>query len=113
MISLFYQAWEKYRFAVAYERDGQDGYRSYLMALDRSGYARACSSGSRCATRRCCSSPGCCRLQPRSAAALEQILEDYFDVPVEVEQFVGPGSRWTPRPVPRSRMANRLPSNWL
>jgi type VI secretion system protein ImpH len=28
-------------------------------------------------------------LQPRSAAALEQILEDYFEVPVEVEQFVG------------------------
>jgi type VI secretion system protein ImpH len=28
-------------------------------------------------------------LQPRSAAALEQVLADYFDVPVEVEQFVG------------------------
>ena len=28
-------------------------------------------------------------LHARSATALRQILEDYFDVPVEVEQFVG------------------------
>jgi type VI secretion system protein ImpH len=28
-------------------------------------------------------------LQSRSAAALEQILSDYFDVPVEIEQFAG------------------------
>ena len=27
--------------------------------------------------------------QPRSAVALEQLLADYFDVPVEIEQFVG------------------------
>ena len=32
---------------------------------------------------------GCCRCISRSAAALERILADYFDVPVEVEQFVG------------------------
>ena len=32
---------------------------------------------------------GLLSLQARSAAALEQILGDYFEVPVEVEQFVG------------------------
>ncbi len=32
MISLFYQAWEKYRFGVAYERDEQDRFSRYLMA---------------------------------------------------------------------------------
>ena len=28
-------------------------------------------------------------MHPRSAAALRQVLADYFDVPVEIEQFVG------------------------
>src|SRR5215467_8809272 len=32
---------------------------------------------------------GLLSLQPRSAIALAKLLEDYFDVPVEVEQFVG------------------------
>ena len=32
---------------------------------------------------------GLLALQPRSAVALEAVLADYFDVPVEVEQFVG------------------------
>ena len=33
MISLFYQAWEKYRFAVAYERDGIDRVSRLLRSL--------------------------------------------------------------------------------
>ena len=32
---------------------------------------------------------GLLSLHPRPAAALERILWDYFDVPVEIEQFVG------------------------
>ena len=39
MISLFYQAWEKYRFPVAYERDGKDRLSRYLMSVDRPGDA--------------------------------------------------------------------------
>ena len=35
-------------------------------------------------------------MQSRSAAALEQILADYFEVPVEVEQFVGAWYRLDP-----------------
>jgi len=32
---------------------------------------------------------GLLSLQPRSATALRQILNDYFEVPVEIEQFAG------------------------
>jgi len=87
-ISLFYQAWEKYRFSVAYERGEEDRFSQHLLDLIGMG-----TSGLR-------------RRQPvpdeallfytgllsplaRSAAGLRQMLEDYFEVPVEVEQFVG------------------------
>ncbi len=88
MISLFYQAWEKYRFFVAYERDQKDRFSKYLMSF--------VGLGSDGLQRR---QPirddsllyysGLLSLQPRSAVALEQIVGDYFGIPVEVEQFVG------------------------
>ncbi len=88
IISLFYRAWEKYRFAVSYERDQQDRLTQHLKDLvglgepglqDRLGirddalifYA------------------GLLGPQQRSAAALQQVIEDYFGVEAEVEQFVG------------------------
>src|SRR5207237_682923 len=33
MVSLFYRAWEKYRFAIAYERGGIDAFSQYLYCL--------------------------------------------------------------------------------
>jgi len=88
MISLFYQAWEKYRFFVAYERDQQDRFSKYVMSFVGLG-----TQGLE--NRQCVRDEsflfycGLLALQPRSATALEQILSDYFKVPVEVEQFVG------------------------
>ena len=38
---------------------------------------------------RCCSTPACLSLHPRSSIALRNLLWDYFDVPVEIEQYVG------------------------
>lgn len=90
LISLFYRAWEKYRFAVAYERDGERGatpYEHALLALlglgtpalrerlplpDRALLARA---GALCRG----SAP---------ALALADLLADFFAVPVAVRQFV-------------------------
>ncbi len=91
MISLFYQAWEKYRSAVAYERDGRDRVSKYLMSLIGLGtdglqdrmVVRDDSLLYYC---------GLLSLQPRSGVAVRGVLEDYFGVPVEVEQFVGAGS---------------------
>lgn len=87
-ISLFYQAWEKYRFFVGFERDRQDRFSGYLLHLIGLG-----TDGLRdlqpVADTSLLFYSGLFSLQPRSAAALEQVLGDYFGVPVEAEQFVG------------------------
>lgn len=88
MISLFYQAWEKYRFFVAYEREEQDRFSRYLMSLVGLGTA-GLEHRQAVADESILFYCGLFSMQPRSAAALEQVLADYFDVPVEVEQFVG------------------------
>ena len=92
MISLFYQAWEKYRSSVAYERDGRDRVSKYFMSLIGLGtdglqdrmVIRDDSLLYYC---------GLLSLQPRSAVAVRGVLQDYFGIPVEVEQFVG---AWQP-----------------
>jgi type VI secretion system protein ImpH len=90
LISLFYRAWEKYRFIFAYERGRGDLFSDCLYDLmglgseplrDRHAfpddvllyYAGAFSS------------------RHRPAVVLEGVMVDYFKVPVEVVQFVG---RW-------------------
>ncbi|MEO8026505.1 MAG: type VI secretion system baseplate subunit TssG, partial [Bryobacteraceae bacterium] len=96
MISLFYQAWEKYRFSIAYERGERDRFSHHLMDLIGLGTPKL----ERRLARRDDGRPaveddsllfysGLLSLHPRSATALRQILWDYFDVPVRIEQFVG------------------------
>jgi type VI secretion system protein ImpH len=88
MISLFYQAWEKYRFFVAYERDQRDRFSKYVMSFVGLG-TNGLQSRQAVRDESFLYYGGLLSLQPRSATALEQLLSDYFDVPVEVEQFVG------------------------
>jgi type VI secretion system protein ImpH len=89
-ISLFYQAWEKYRYAVVFERKQQDRLSRYLFSLV--GLATPGLQGRlNIPDQALLFYTGLLALQPRSAAALESLLEDYFGVPVEVEQFSG---RW-------------------
>jgi type VI secretion system protein ImpH len=95
ILSLFYAAWAKYRFDVAGERGdesvlsrdllslvglGTDGLQERLAVPDD---ALAYYSG-------------LLGQRPRSAQALRQVLADYFDVPVEVEQFAGGWYRLEP-----------------
>ena len=88
LLSLFYQAWEKYRFPVAFERDRNDRFTRYLLdfiGLGTEGLRRRQAV----ADEAIVFYTGLLGLQPRSATALRQILQDYFGVPVEIEQFVG------------------------
>lgn len=88
LLSLFYRAWEKYRFPVAYERDGRDRVSrllASLVGLGTPGLERRQSV----ADESLLFYTGLLSLQPRSAQALSQVLEDYFGVPAEVQQFVG------------------------
>ncbi len=92
IISLFYQAWEKYRFPVAFERDRDDRFTRYLLdfiGLGTEGLRNRLSTPDEALVFYA----GLLGMQPRSATALRQILYDYFGVPVEIEQFVG---TWKP-----------------
>jgi type VI secretion system protein ImpH len=86
---LFYYAWEKYRFPVVQEsRPDHDLFTQILLSLAGLGtehlkgrqftpddfFARYAAI---------------LAIQPRSASALQTILADFFEVPVEVEQFSG------------------------
>jgi type VI secretion system protein ImpH len=88
IISLFYRAWEKYRFGVTYEREGEDRVSNYLSCLIGLGTV-GLDNRLAIADAPLLFNTGLLSLQARSATALEQLLQDYFDVPVEVEQFVG------------------------
>jgi len=88
IISLFFRAWEKYRFWIAYERGEQDQFSHHLQ--DLIGLGTAGLQGRQAVLDdSLLFYSGLLAKHPRSAVALEQILNDYFDVPVEVEQFAG------------------------
>lgn len=87
-VSLFYRAWEKYRFPVAYERGQGDEFSTYLYCLI--GLGTAGLRGRLDFTDEVLLYyAGLLAQRPRSATALEAILGDYFGVPVRVEQFTG------------------------
>ncbi len=88
MISLFYRAWEKYRVPICYERGGQDSVSDRLLDFIGLGtpglqHRQAVPDDALIFYS------GLLSQQPRSASNLEGLIADYFDVPVEVEQFVG------------------------
>lgn len=95
IISLFYRAWRKYRFDVAYEQGERELFSRHLLSLLGLG-----TEGMR--DRQYISDDsliyyaGLLAQRPRSAQALKQILADYFDVPVEIEQFSGGWYRLDP-----------------
>jgi len=88
LISLFYQAWEKYRFTIAYERGERDRFSHHLLDLIGLG-TPGLQNRQQVADDSLIYYSGLLSMNTRSAAALEQILADYFEVPVEVEQFIG------------------------
>jgi len=88
MISLFYQAWEKYRFTIAYERGERDRFSHHLLdliGLGTPGLQNRQEVADDSLRYYC----GLLAMTTRPAVNLEQILCDYFGTPVAVEQFVG------------------------
>jgi type VI secretion system protein ImpH len=88
IISLFYLAWEKYRFSVAYEREGLDSFSHHLMDLIGLG-TPGLQNRLPVLDDSLLYYSGLLAQRPRSATALQNLLSDYFEVPVEVEQFAG------------------------
>ena len=88
IISLFYRAWEKHRFAVAYERGEEDVLSAHLRDLVGLGTA-GLTDRLPLPDDALLSHAGLLGIRPRPAQALEQLVANYFDVPVAIEQFVG------------------------
>ena len=92
VISLFYQAWEKCHLGIGYERGADDRLSPMLrdlIGLGTPGLTGRQPVPDQALLFRC----GLLAGHSRSAAALRALLIDYFEVPVEVGQFVG---RWHP-----------------
>jgi len=88
MISFFYQAWEKYRFAISYERGERDRFSHHLLDLIGLGTA-GLQERLAVPDDAFLFFAGILGQRPHSAHALELLLNDYFEVPVQVVQLVG------------------------
>jgi type VI secretion system protein ImpH len=94
-LSLFYQAWEKYRFAIPYERGELDRFSGLLLDLIGLGTA-GLQDRQAVPDEAFLYFAGILGQRPHSAKALELILEEYFEVPVEVQQLLGGWFRLDP-----------------
>ena len=97
IIALFYRGWQKYRFYIAYERTGASDDVISARLLDLIGL------GTKDLTHRmdiedeaCLYYAGLLSQRRPTAQGLKQLLGDYFDVPVSVEQFTGTWNRLPP-----------------
>jgi type VI secretion system protein ImpH len=96
-ISLFYRAWEKYRFPIGFERarrtpDNADLFSFGLECLVGIGTGHQ-KERLPFADDALLRYAGHFAHFPRSALMLEILLADYFRIPVRIEQLVG---RWLP-----------------
>ena len=97
IISLFYRGWQKYRFYIAYERTGAtddviSGKLLDLIGLGTSGLTHRMEIEDEAGLYYA----GLLSQRRPTAQGLKQLLEDYFEVPVRVEQFTGAWHRLPP-----------------
>jgi len=87
-ISLFYRAWERYRFHVNYGAGARDLFSRYLLDLLGLG-TKGLLNRQEIEDEALLPFISLLAMQSRSAQALEQVLAAYFEVPVEVKEFSG------------------------
>ena len=86
-VSLFFKAWEKYRFPVQYER-GNDSFTEYLfdfVGLGTGGLRGQMDLDDESLLPY----TGLIAQKPHSSSALSQILADYFGIQAKIKQFFG------------------------
>jgi type VI secretion system protein ImpH len=88
LISLFYRAWEKQRFAIRQERGDEGGLRQYVLDLIGLG-TKGLQDRQAVEDSALVFYSGLMAQRPHSAHALENLIAGYFDVPVSIIQFVG------------------------
>ncbi|HEX8338504.1 MAG TPA: type VI secretion system baseplate subunit TssG [Pyrinomonadaceae bacterium] len=88
MVSLFYRAWERYRFTVSFERGRHDELTDDLFALVGMG-TRGLRGRLGLPDHALIYYGGLVAQRPHSAGAVESVLGDYFGVPARLEPFTG------------------------
>jgi type VI secretion system protein ImpH len=88
LLSLFYRAWERAHFYVPFERGEDDHLSRRLLDLIGLG-SQELRSRMGIQDRALLFYAGLLGSRHRSAVALQRLLEDYFEAPVEVHQFRG------------------------
>ncbi|HMF55832.1 MAG TPA: type VI secretion system baseplate subunit TssG [Pyrinomonadaceae bacterium] len=88
MISLFYRAWEKHHFPIAYERGLPDQFTAYLFDTVGIG-TRGLRNRLLVEDQALIFYGGLVAQRPHSASAIESILSDYFGAPARLGQFAG------------------------
>ena len=88
MVSLFYRGWEKYRFYIGFEAGHGDGLSPRLMDILGLG-TLGLQQRSAIPDQALIAYAGLLGRHTKMASSLKQILEDYFQVPVTIEQFAG------------------------
>lgn len=94
-VVLFYQAWRKHRLPIQFEADRKNHFLPMLLSMAGVGHAslrdrlQARHGGVSDDTLAYFS--GALQRRPMSASAMQRVLQQYFEVPVSIEQFVG---RW-------------------
>lgn len=86
-VSMFYRAWAKYRFPIAYER-GEDEFTGYLFDLAGLG-TKGIRGRMRLPDESLLPYVGLIAQRPHSSNALENIISDYFGAKASVRQFFG------------------------
>lgn len=94
-VTLFYQAWKKHRLALQYENDRRNRFLPAVLALGGLGQPalrdRLAGDGDGVQDESLAYFAGTLQQRPVSAGQLRQVLAQYFNVRVRVEQFIG---RW-------------------
>jgi type VI secretion system protein ImpH len=86
-VSMFFRAWAKYRFPVAYER-GNDEFTSYLFDITGLG-TRGLRGRMGFDDESLLPYTALIAQKPHSTNAVENVVSDYFSVPAKIEQFYG------------------------
>jgi type VI secretion system protein ImpH len=98
IISLFYRGWQKYRFYIAFERTGSSDDLISERLLDLVGLGTNSLRGRmEIADEACLYYAGLLSARRPTAQGLKQLIEDYFEVPVSVDQFTGTWRRLPPQ----------------
>ncbi len=96
-LSLFYEAWRKYRLELKYQLDGQDRFLPLLLALGGLGNkaltqrlgARGAGAAGAVRDESLAYFAAALRQRPASASTMARVLGEYFRVAVKATQFVG------------------------